>query len=97
MNTQQHLMEVIDREQARIGHDLHDGVGQLLSGIASLTESLEADLEGAQKQDAHRIYQLVREAIDQVRQLSHTLVLTESRSHRITHDSCRIYQNALQT
>jgi PAS domain S-box-containing protein len=70
---QQHLMEAVEQEQARIGHDLHDGVGQLLTGIGTLAESLQADLQGRQKEDAERIYQLIRETIHQVRQLSHTM------------------------
>lgn len=70
---QQHLMEAVEQEQARIGHDLHDGVGQLLTGIGTLAESLQADLQGRQKEEAGRIYQLIRETIHQVRQLSHTM------------------------
>ena len=70
---QQHLMEAVEQEQARIGHDLHDGVGQLLTGIGTLAESLQADLHGRQKEEAGRIYQLIRETIHQVRQLSHTM------------------------
>lgn len=70
---QQHLMEAVEQEQARIGHDLHDGVGQLLTGIGTLAESLQADLHGHQKEEAGRIYHLIRETIHQVRQLSHTM------------------------
>jgi len=70
---QQHLMEAVEQEQARIGHDLHDGVGQLLTGIGTLAESLQADLQGHEKEEAGRIYQLIRETIHQVRQLSHTM------------------------
>jgi PAS domain S-box-containing protein len=70
---QQHLMEAVEQEQARIGHDLHDGVGQLLTGIGTLAESLQSELQGRQKEEAKRIYQLIRETIHQVRQLSHTM------------------------
>ena len=70
---QQHLMEAVEQEQARIGHDLHDGVGQLLTGIGTLAESLQSELQGRQKEEAERIYQLIRETIHQVRQLSHTM------------------------
>lgn len=70
---QHHLMEAIEQEQARIGHDLHDGVGQLLTGIGAMAEMLQARLSGPEGADAERIHQLVRQAIQQVRQLSHSM------------------------
>jgi len=70
---QQHLMEAVEQEQARIGHDLHDGVGQLLTGIGAMVECLQGELTGRQHDDAGRIFELVRETIKQVRQLSRTM------------------------
>ena len=67
---QQLMMETVEHEQARIGHDLHDGVGQLLTGIGVMAESLADDLSGSQKIAASRIFDLVQQAILQVRQLS---------------------------
>ncbi len=70
---QHHLMEAVEAEQARIGHDLHDGVGQLLTGIGAMTEVLQLRLTGAQHEEAGRIFELVRQAIHQVRQLSRNM------------------------
>jgi len=70
---QHHLMEAIEQEQARIGHDLHDGVGQLLTGIGALVEMLQIRLEGEERTEASRIHELVRQAIQQVRQLSRNM------------------------
>lgn len=67
------VIKVAEQEQMRIGHDLHDGVGQVLTGIMSLTEALECSLTGESQKEAARIRELVREAITQVRQLSHGL------------------------
>lgn len=67
------VIRVAEQEQMRIGNDLHDGVGQILTGILSLTEALECSLTGGLAQEANRIQVLVKEAIDQVRQLSHGL------------------------
>ena len=67
------VIKIAEEAQMRIGHDLHDGVGQVLTGIISLTEALEASLSGQALRDAARIRGLVREAINQVRDLSHTL------------------------
>lgn len=70
---QHHLMEAIEQEQARIGHDLHDGVGQLLTGIGALVEMLQTRLSGTEQSEASRIHELVRQAIQQVRQLSRNM------------------------
>ncbi len=67
------VIKIAEAEQMRIGNDLHDGVGQVLTGIMSLTEALETQLSGPLQEDAVRIRELVREAIQQVRQLSHGL------------------------
>ncbi|MEN3941144.1 PAS domain S-box protein [Prosthecobacter sp. SYSU 5D2] len=70
---QHHLMEAIEQEQARIGHDLHDGVGQLLTGIGALVEMLQLRLSENEKTEAGRIHELVQQAIQQVRQLSRNM------------------------
>ena len=70
---QHHLMEAVEQEQARIGHDLHDGVGQILTGIGAMTEALQSRLSGVDWEEAGRINELVRQAVQQVRQLSRNL------------------------
>lgn len=67
------VIKIAEAEQMRIGNDLHDGVGQVLTGIMSLTEALEYQLTGDTQKEAARIRELVRDAIQQVRQLSHGL------------------------
>jgi two-component system CheB/CheR fusion protein len=64
------ILEISNREQRRIGHDLHDGVCQQLAGIAFMTATLADDLEekgvtGAT--EAERICTLINEVIDQTR------------------------------
>jgi PAS domain S-box-containing protein len=73
MRMQQEVLRISEQEQARIGHDLHDGVGQTMTGVASLLDALEQELEGAAKQSAARIGQLLQEAIQDVRRMSHGL------------------------
>jgi signal transduction histidine kinase len=81
MTTQRELekqiSEVIEREQRRIGQDLHDGVCQHLVGVAFASGSLQADLEemGLQKSAdaAGEIATLINDAIGQARNLSHGL------------------------
>jgi signal transduction histidine kinase len=60
------ILEISEREQRRIGQDLHDGLSQRLRGIAYLSHVLAEDL--AQKslsgaKDASRITQLLNQAI----------------------------------
>lgn len=67
------LLKIAEREQARIGHNLHDGIGQTMTGVATLMEGLEAELKGKVKESAARIRELVQEAIQEVRRMSHSL------------------------
>lgn len=67
------VIRVAEQEHIRIGHDLHDGVGQTLTGIAAMVEALEERLEGTSRKEAHRIYELVQAAIIETRRLSHGL------------------------
>jgi len=64
------ILEISNREQRRIGHDLHDGVCQQLAGIALLTASLADELENHHASgaaEAERISALLNEAIEQTR------------------------------
>jgi PAS domain S-box-containing protein len=62
-----------DRERARIGHDLHDGLAQLLTGVKLMLEALKVKLatEGSQHtKDAMRASGLVSRAIRQAGELA---------------------------
>jgi PAS domain S-box-containing protein len=64
------LLEISNREQRRIGHDLHDGVCQQLVGIAYLTETLADRLQekgAAEASEAERISGLLNTALTQTR------------------------------
>jgi signal transduction histidine kinase len=64
------ILEISNREQRRIGHDLHDGVCQQLAGIAFLTSTLAEELaeEGAgAAAQAEKISGMINEVIDQTR------------------------------
>lgn len=70
------LLEVSAREQRRIGQDLHDGLGQRLTGIELMSHVLEeelSDLSLPQAAQAGRIAEHVREAISQTRMLARGL------------------------
>jgi PAS domain S-box-containing protein len=70
------ILEISDREQARIGHDLHDGLCQLLVSTAFDCNSLErrlAELNLPETKQAQQIGLLLDRAITEARQLARGL------------------------
>jgi PAS domain S-box-containing protein len=70
------ILEISNREQRRIGHDLHDGVCQQLAGIAYRVDILADQLQEksvAESSEAERIGTLVNEAITQTRSVARGL------------------------
>jgi PAS domain S-box-containing protein len=64
------ILEISNREQRRIGHDLHDGVCQLLAGVAYRIDILADQLQEknmAESSEAERVGSLINEAITQTR------------------------------
>ena len=78
------ILEVSAREQRRIGEDLHDGLGQHLTGIAFMSKVLESKLHEKslpESCDAEKIVKLVNEAINKTRELSRGLLPVVSDAH----------------
>ncbi len=70
------ILEISDREQRRIGQDLHDGLCQQLAGIELMSQALEQKLQMRSKADAARVGEIaghVRDAISQTRLLARGL------------------------
>jgi PAS domain S-box-containing protein len=71
------ILEVSGREQRRIGQDLHDGLGQHLTGIAFMSKVQEQKLmekSMPEASDAAKIVKLVNEAIHKTRELARGLL-----------------------
>jgi signal transduction histidine kinase len=67
---EQEMLEISEREQRRIGQDLHDGLCQHLTGTALASHVLAEKLSAqglAETEAAHRIVDLVEEAISLAR------------------------------
>ena len=67
------ILDISAREQRRIGQDLHDGLGQHLTGIAFMAKVHEAKLAEQNKsetEDAAKIVKLVNEAIHKTSRIS---------------------------
>jgi len=70
------VLDVCEREQRRIGQDLHDGLGQHLTGIGLMCKRLAQKLSAkapAEGSDAARIAEYVAQAVSQTRELSRGL------------------------
>lgn len=71
------ILEISAAEQRRIGQDLHDGLGQHLTGIAFMSKVQQQKLSEkglAEAAEAARIVGLVNEAINKTRELAHGLL-----------------------
>ncbi|MEE9369739.1 MAG: sensor histidine kinase [Pontiella sp.] len=71
------LIQVGTRERRRIGQDLHDSIGQLLTGISLLSRSLANSLQrdgNSGDADAAQISELADDANNQIRQISRGLM-----------------------
>lgn len=74
------VAQVTTRERRRIGQDLHDSIGQLLTGISLLSRSLSNSLKrigNSGDADALQISALADDASNQIRQISRGLMPTE--------------------
>ncbi len=70
------ILEISDREQRRIGQDLHDGLGQHLAATELMSQVLEQRLEVQAKEEAAQAAEIarhVRAAISQTRSLARGL------------------------
>ncbi len=71
------LLEITEKERRRIGLDLHDDLGQQLSGLALMTKGLELKLakrRAHEASDAAKIHNLVQQAMNHARGLARDLV-----------------------
>jgi PAS domain S-box-containing protein len=70
------ILEISAREQRRIAQDLHDGLGQHLTGVAFMSKVLEEKLSDKslpEAVEAAKIVKMVNQAIDYTRQLARGL------------------------
>lgn len=70
------ILDISVQEQRRIAQDLHDGLGQHLTGIAFMSKVLEeklSDKSMPEAAEAAKIVQMVNQAIDNTRQLARGL------------------------
>ena len=78
------ILKISEREQRRIGNDLHDGLCQELAGIELMCRALEQKLAVKSKSAARQVGDIalhIREAVGHTRKLSHGLSPVEMESN----------------
>lgn len=77
---QRQVLDISEREQRRIGQDLHDGVGQSLAGISYLISAVQQDLATCGRPEAaelERIAQVVGKTVQQSHDMAQGLIPVE--------------------
>jgi PAS domain S-box-containing protein len=74
------ILEISSKERQRLGQDLHDGLGQQLTGIALMSKALEERLKGKSSAEVERVTRIighVNDAINLTRAMAKGLVPVE--------------------
>ncbi len=94
---EQEVLRISEHERQRIGQDLHDGLGQMLTGIGLITKNLAQQLRNQDNelaQEAEEINSLIKEADEQARTLARGLVPVEFDEKGLEAALERLKQNA---
>jgi PAS domain S-box-containing protein len=78
------ILEIRETERRKIGQDLHDGLGQHLTGVAFMGKVLEqrlAESAAAETADAAKIVKLVNDSIKMTRELARGLLPVTAEAH----------------
>ncbi len=81
---EQTILEIGEAERRRIGQDLHDGLGQHLTGVAFMGKVLQdrlAESSSPEAAEAAKIVKLVNESIKMTRELARGLLPVGSEPH----------------
>jgi len=91
------ILDISEEERRRIGQDLHDGLGQMLTGIGLLSQDLARQLEAEgheRADDMAEITDHIKEADQYARDLSHGLIPVDVEANGLTEALRRLAQNA---
>jgi len=93
------ILKVSEQERRRIGQDLHDGLGQMLTGIGLLGQNLTRELKKEDHRladDAEEITSLVKQADQYARDLSRGLTPVDLEPSGLTQALQRLTDNAIR-
>ena len=90
---EQEILDVSNRERQTIGRDLHDGLGQELTGVALMlrglaTGSLRKRSSGIRVSQVNEIVGLVNQSIETARSLARGLLAGQHRQWRVDRSRC---------
>ncbi len=94
---EQEVLRISEHERRRIGQDLHDGLGQMLTGIGLLSQGLQKKLnkeESTYAEAAAEITRLIREADQYAKNLSRGLLPVDLDSRGLVTSLERLVANA---
>jgi two-component system CheB/CheR fusion protein len=94
---EQEILRVSEQERRRIGQDLHDGLGQMLTGIGLISQNLAQKLKMDNldaADDVAEIADLVKDADQQARSLARGLVPVEFHADGLSTAVTRLTVNA---
>jgi len=94
---EQAVLRVAEDERRRIGQDLHDGLGQMLTGTGLIARGLARKLKAVDEQfseEAHEVVELIKEADAYARTISRGLVPVELDAHGLDDALERLASNA---
>jgi len=78
------ILDVIDREQRRLGQDLHDGLCQTIAGVRLMVEDLRGKVGGGSRDLAEMIEGQLTEALDQAYAIARGLYPVELETNGLT-------------
>jgi len=94
---EQELLRISELERRRIGQDLHDGLGQAITGIGLISQSLAKKMRPAHPEEANAVDELtrlVREADQLARDIARNLVPVEVESNGLSFALKRLASNS---
>jgi len=91
------ILDISEQERRRIGQDLHDGLGQMLTGIGLLSQNLTRQLKNDESQhvdEAKEITDLIKEADQYARDLARGLTPVDLEASGLSKALRRLSDNA---
>lgn len=101
MRLEREILDISEREKQQLGHDLHDSLGQKLTGAVFLSRALAGQLSDSDeetKSQAGRITDILKESVAQVRRMARGLSPVElgqeglnGALHRLAEETTSVY------
>jgi PAS domain S-box-containing protein len=87
LSLQREVVDAVTMEQQRLGHELHDGIGQQLTALILMLEKIRRDQTVADRhreaEDIGQITAYMRTALEDLRRLAHGLSPVQLRDRRL--------------